>query len=112
MKMPSACALGIFSGRIILIFGIAERLRTLRYPIFTGGVVMSSGICRAGFLRKHSRGGKYPLSLAALASSPKGTPFVAAANFPALPKAVPLGKVAATSGSRRKGYFPGYPLCT
>ena len=29
-------ALGIFSGKIILNFGIAERLRTLRYPIFTG----------------------------------------------------------------------------
>ena len=29
-------ALGIFSGKNILYFGIAERLRTLRYPIFTG----------------------------------------------------------------------------
>ena len=33
--MRAACALRIFSGRIIFIFGIAERLRTLRYPIFT-----------------------------------------------------------------------------
>ena len=32
-------ALGIFSGRIILNFGISERLRALRYPIFTGGAV-------------------------------------------------------------------------
>ena len=37
---------------------------------------------------------KYPLSLAALASSPKGTPFVVVGNFAATPKAVPLGKVA------------------
>jgi hypothetical protein len=34
--MPAACALGIFSGKIILYFGIAERLRAFRYPIFTG----------------------------------------------------------------------------
>ena len=46
------------SGRIILIFGIAERLRTLRYPIFTGGVVMASGICSACFLRKRRRCGE------------------------------------------------------
>ena len=44
--MRAACALRIFSGRIIFIFGIAERLRTLRYPIFTGGVVKASGIYR------------------------------------------------------------------
>ena len=29
-------ALGIFSGKNIFYFGIAERLRTLRYPIFMG----------------------------------------------------------------------------
>ena len=34
--MASACALAIFSGKIIFYFGIAERLRTLRYSIFTG----------------------------------------------------------------------------
>ena len=36
--MRAACALRTIRGRIIFIFGIAERLRTLRYPIFTGGV--------------------------------------------------------------------------
>ena len=36
--MRSAFALRIISGIIIYNFGIAERLRTLRYPIFTGGV--------------------------------------------------------------------------
>ena len=46
------------SGRIILIFGIAERLRTLRYPIFTGGVVMANGIYSACFLRKRRRCGE------------------------------------------------------
>ena len=44
--MRAACALRIISGRIIFIFGIAERLRTLRYPIFTGGVVEARGIYR------------------------------------------------------------------
>ena len=48
------------SGRIILIFGIAERLRTLRYPIFTGGVVMANGIYSACFLRKRRRCGESP----------------------------------------------------
>ena len=57
--MPSAYALGIFSGRIIYIFGIPERLRTLRYAIFTGEVVKATGICSACFLRKH---GANPLS--------------------------------------------------
>ena len=36
--MPAACALGIISGKIIFNFEIAERLRTLRYLIFTEGV--------------------------------------------------------------------------
>ncbi|MBD9004434.1 MAG: hypothetical protein EGR21_08455 [Faecalibacterium prausnitzii] len=35
--MLAACALGMISGKYIFNFGIAERLRTLRYPIFTGG---------------------------------------------------------------------------
>ena len=35
--MPAACALGMISGKIIFYFEIAERLRTLRYLIFTGG---------------------------------------------------------------------------
>ena len=42
-------ALRIFSGKIIYNFGIAERLRALRYPIFTGGVVEENGICSAAF---------------------------------------------------------------
>ena len=81
-----------------------ERLRTLRHCIFTGGVVKGNGSYRACFLRKQPRGG-HPLSLltAFAASSPKGTPLRYADNFPATTEAVPLGKVAATNGSRRKG---------
>ena len=40
-------ALRINSGKNIYNFGIAERLRALRYPIFTGGVVEGNGICSA-----------------------------------------------------------------
>ena len=93
MKCPPRC-FGHIQRKNYFNLGVLKSLRAFQNPFFTGGVVMANGIFCAGFLRKHSRGGKYPLSLAALASSPKGTPFVAAANFPALPKAVPLGKVA------------------
>ena len=47
--MAAACALAIFSGKIIYKFGIPERLRTLRYSIFTGGVVAGKGRCSAAF---------------------------------------------------------------
>ena len=55
--MPAACALGIISGKIIFNFGIAERLRTLRYPIFTGGVVTENSSSSACFLRKRGAAG-------------------------------------------------------
>ena len=56
--MRAAFALRIFSGRIIYIFGFQKRLRAFLKPIFTGGVVKVNGSCRAGFLRKHLRGGE------------------------------------------------------
>ena len=34
--MPSACALAMFSGKIILNFGVQKRLRAFLNPIFTG----------------------------------------------------------------------------
>ncbi|HAR93572.1 hypothetical protein CGS59_01930 [Faecalibacterium prausnitzii] len=43
--MASACALAIFSGKIILNFGTPERLRTLRCPIFTEGVATANSSC-------------------------------------------------------------------
>ena len=54
--MPAACALGMISGKIIFDFEIAERLRTLRYLIFTGGVVKENGICSCPLRRKAGRG--------------------------------------------------------
>ena len=137
-------ALRINSGKNIYNFGIAERLRALRYPIFTGGVVEGNGICNAAFcesaaLREKallgasglnslsqsltaltapsgreplarpgtlhfsgelSRHAKGPIPEGAVAVGDWGswlpwvTPFGAAANFPAIAEAVPLGKVA------------------
>lgn len=49
-KMRSAFALCINSGRIIFVFGIAERLRAFRYPIFTGGVVKGNYLSAAASL--------------------------------------------------------------
>ena len=42
-------ALRINQGKNIYNFGIPERLRTLRYSIFTGGVVEKNGIFSAAF---------------------------------------------------------------
>ena len=50
--MASACALAIFSGKIIFYFGIAERLRTLRYSLFTKIFLTQKGCrtqCAAAF---------------------------------------------------------------
>ena len=43
--MASACALAIFSGKIILNFGTPERPQTLRCPIFTEGVATANSSC-------------------------------------------------------------------
>ena len=57
--MPAACALGRISGKFIFNFEIAERLRTLRYPIFTGGNVTENGRSSACFLRKCGAAGNF-----------------------------------------------------
>ena len=44
--MASACALAIFSGKIIFNFGVQKRLRAFLNPIFTKGVVKGNGRCR------------------------------------------------------------------
>ena len=61
----------MFSGKIIFNFGIAERLRTLRYSIFTG---------RGHPFRRYR------------ASSPKGEPLGAAGNFTVTAISRPLGE--------------------
>ena len=53
--MASACALAMFSGKFIFNFGIAERLRTLRYPIFTRGIAKIYGSSYCIFLRENAK---------------------------------------------------------
>ena len=57
--MASACALAMFSGKIILNFGVQKRLRAFLNPIFTDGVVKENGICSACFLRKRGAAGRF-----------------------------------------------------
>ena len=56
------------------------------------------------------RAAGYPLSLAALDSSPKGTPYGNTGNFPSTTKAVPLGKVASPQ-AMTEGVFSFYAPC-
>ena len=54
--MRSACALGIFSGRIILNFAILENLRIFQNCLFTGGVVEENGRYSAAFCESAALG--------------------------------------------------------
>ena len=101
-------ALGIVRGRIILNFGITERLRAFRYPIFTGGVVKGDGICSAAFCESAALRRKLlpdfsrvnPLRRSR-ASSPEGRAFCADRQ---ISKAPPSGELDATSGSGLRGF--------
>ena len=53
--MRSAFALRINSGNKFFNFGIAERLRTLRYPIFTRGIAKIYGSAYCIFLRENAK---------------------------------------------------------
>ena len=48
-------AIAIISGKFIFNFGIAERLRTLRYPIFTRGIAKIYGSAYCIFLRESAK---------------------------------------------------------
>ena len=63
----------MFSGKNIYNFGIAERLRALRYPIFTDEVATGNCICSAAFCESAAlQGSVLALSVTYGASSPKG----------------------------------------
>ena len=88
--MASACALAIISGKKFFNFGIAERLRALRYPIFTGWVASASGSCRAAFCESAAlRGRGLALSVTYGDSSPKGGASGETAHFACEPEALP-----------------------
>ena len=108
--MVSAGALTIFSGKIIYNFGIPERLRTLRYSIFTSGGRNGKRQLQRRFLRKRSAAGlppqahyvrQIPPFVAARHLPPAGGSQPSRGRLMAMPetlspplKAVPLGKVA------------------
>ena len=56
----------MIQGKIIYNFGIPERLRTLRYSIFTGGVVKGNSICSAAFYESAALWGKLLLGASGL----------------------------------------------
>ena len=92
-------ALAIFGGRIILIRAMPGSLRTVRHCIFTGRVVEESGICCAGFLRKHPRCRERPHPLRPLtafaSTSPKGRGLGTEIKFAATTPPVKIAFVAA-----------------
>ena len=55
--MASACALAMFSGKIILNFGVQKRLRAFLNPIFTRRGRDGKRQLPRWFLRKQPRGG-------------------------------------------------------
>ena len=64
--MPSACALGIISGKIILNFGVQKRLRAFLNPIFTGRGRGGKRHLQRCFLRKRSAVGGFLLIFSSL----------------------------------------------
>ena len=60
--MASACALAMFSGRIIYNFAILENLRIFQNCLFTGGVAAGNGICSAAFCESAALRGTNSLS--------------------------------------------------
>ena len=56
-------------------------------------------------LRRKNIFWRYPFSLAALASSPKGEPLGVAVKFPATAEAVPLGKVDCRAAPHSHPFF-------
>ena len=77
-------ALRIFSGKIIYNFGIAERLRTLRYPIFTGKSRSGKRQRQRWFPAETValRGMLLPSSPTAMPPSPRGRLFALPQSFP------------------------------
>ena len=67
--MRSAFALRIVQGKIIYNFGIAERLRALRYPIFTGRGRKGKRQAQRRFLRKRGAAGECSLPRGELSRS-------------------------------------------
>ena len=111
-------ALRINSGKIIYNFGIAERLRALRYPIFTGGGRGGKRHLQCRFLRKRGAAGKALLGASGLnplrhglrrATSPERGRFCS--TYRKVPKSSPFGGAGRDRRERtERGCSRGYPL--
>ena len=92
--MASACALAMFSGKIIFIFGIPERLRTLRYSIFTGRELPQRAkpeTLRFGRkLSRHAKGSPFGRAGALAPERARMRPFCQQNAFPRTAKGSPL----------------------
>ena len=97
--MASACALAIFSGKIIFNRAMPERLRTLRHCIFTGGVVEGNSSCRAAFYESAALRGSTPSVIAyGDATFPKGTAFRGGGKLCGSTERRPLGGAGKAAG--------------
>lgn len=111
--MPAACALGMNSGKIVLI----EQCRAVCGPPGIAFSQMEIGRQGADAApASYGSGGAAGEELALSASLrsaalPKGEPLAAHANFISLPRPLPLGEVDANVVSRRRGRgcFPAAP---
>ena len=111
-------ALRINSGKIIYNFGIAERLRALRYSIFTGGGRGGKRHLQRRFLRKRGAAGKALLGASGLnplrhglrrATSPERGRFCS--TYRKVPKSSPFGGAGRDRRERTERVCSrGYPL--
>ena len=86
--MASACALAMFSGKIILNFGVQKCLRAFLNPIFTG---RGRELPRWFPAETVALRGSTPSVIAyGDATFPKGTAFRGGGNLAAAPKGAPL----------------------
>ena len=94
--MRAAFALRIDSGKKIYNFGIAERLRALRYPFFTGGVTPSGANAQLPQGRAFGMAGKFLIASKTLVTGLTACALsVKAYGFASSPK----GRAKSTAGS-------------
>ena len=105
--MRSAFALRIFSGRIILNFGVQNELPQSKPVGFASSLKEGAFGMAVQFPAQPQSVRVYPFRLAASrqATFPKGTALAVAGNFAAAPKGVPVGELAANVVSRLRGYW-------
>ena len=101
--MPSACALGIFRGRIIF-FAILENLRIFQNCLFTGGVAAVSGKLPRWFPAETSARRDTPsVKACGFATFPKGTAFSSGGKVSGIAQRRPLGGAGCERSEQTEG---------